>query len=82
MTDWPQAGGFAQFTGDASSAGSFGAFFRAMLGIVPLRNGVKISPRLPLGITRLKTLAPVFYGGKQVFFDIRQGDGSRADDEE
>lgn len=53
-----------------TASGPFGMLFRGFLGVTPRKDGIGLSPRLPAGITRMKTLAPVYYGGKQVFFEI------------
>lgn len=48
-----------------------------MLGIAPKSDGIAITATLPPGIRSMKTLAPLSYGGKRLFFQIVRGAGRR-----
>lgn len=38
-----------------------------------------VASRLPVGITQMRTLAPVHYGGKQIFFEMSDTGRSNVD---
>jgi hypothetical protein len=69
---WPERG---HDTYSVTCAGSFGMLFRALLGLQVSAECLEASPSIPLDCARLKTRAPVYYAGKRVYFDIRNGAG-------
>jgi cellobiose phosphorylase len=50
--------------------------FRALLGLQVTASSLEISPRLPQEAERLTTRSPVLYGGKEILFSIRNGEGT------
>jgi cellobiose phosphorylase len=50
--------------------------FRALLGMQVTASSLEISPTLPQEVERLTTKSPVLYGGKEILFLVRNGEGA------
>jgi hypothetical protein len=65
---WPERGHDSY---SVTCAGAFGMLFRALLDLQVTAQSLQVSPKLPGECERLKTNAPVYYAGKEIYFDIR-----------
>lgn len=57
-------------------AGSFGMLFRALFDLQVTADALEVLPRLPHACEHLRTKAPVYYGGKRIYFSIQNGEGA------
>lgn len=71
-SQWPERGHDSY---SVTCAGSFGMLFRALFDLQVSADSLEVSPRLPLACEHLKTKAPIYYGGKTIYFSIRNGKG-------
>lgn len=72
-SQWPERGHISY---SVTCAGSFGMLFRALFDLQVFADTLEVTPRLPLACEHLRTKAPVYYGGKRIYFSIRNGEGA------